>query len=333
MNGQRGLILVLIGLLSFVTFLMVRPLLGYFLGAIILGFVMHPLQKKLRGIVGDRISAFLLVIFGVLVVVLPLVGIGAAVIEDATDLADDLQESETINITEMEYRIQQYTGQELDIETSIDSVVATFTQTTLGGFSKVVTTLTEITIGITLLVFLLYYLLKDGDKFVKWLRDTTPLPEDIQDNLYSRVNKTTWAVIKGHVLVAVVQGLVAGLGLAITGVPNYAFWTFIMVILGFIPIIGTIVVWLPAAAYLFLISRTAAAIFLLIYGLIVVGLTDNILRPLAVDRGSNLHPAVIIIGVIGGVYLFGAAGLFIGPIILGIFKAVLLVFKNNYEDL
>jgi len=184
-----------------------------------------------------------------------------------------------------------------------------------------------------LLIFLLYYLLKDGEKFVKWLRDTTPLPSDIQNQLYARVNKTTWAVIKGHVLVAVVQGLIAGLGLAITGVPNYAFWTFIMVILGFIPIIGTVVVWLPAAAYLFAIDRSAAAIFLFLYGMVIVGLTDNILRPIAVDRGSNLHPAVIIIGVIGGVYIFGAAGLFIGPIILGIFKAVLLVFKNNYEDL
>jgi predicted PurR-regulated permease PerM len=333
MNEQRGLILVLIGLLSLVTFLMVKPLLGYFLGAIILGFVMHPMQKKLRGKLGERISAFLLVIFGILVVVLPLLGIGAAVIEDAGDLAQDLQESEAINTTQIEDRVREYTGQSFDIETGLDSLVKTFTQTTLGGVSQIVTTITEISIGITLLVFLLYYILKDGEKFVKWLRETTPLPSEIQTQLYSRVNKTTWAVMKGHVLVAVVQGLVAGLGLAVTGVPNYAFWTFIMVILGFVPIIGTMVVWLPAAAYLFVMSRTAAAIFLLFYGLVVVGLTDNVLRPLAVDRGSNLHPAVIIIGVIGGVYIFGASGLFIGPIILGIFKAILLVFKNNYKDL
>jgi len=333
MNEQRGLILVLIGLLSAVTFMMVEPLLGYFLGAIILGFMMQPMQKKLRRVVGDRISAFLLVIFGILVVVLPILGIGAAVIEDAGNLAEDLEESEAINTTQIEQRLAEYTGQNFDIETSLDSFVSTFTNTTLGGFSQIVTTLTEIAIGVTLLIFLLYYLLKDGEKFVKWLRDTTPLPSDIQNQLYARVNKTTWAVIKGHVLVAVVQGLIAGLGLAITGVPNYAFWTFIMVILGFIPIIGTVVVWLPAAAYLFAIDRSAAAIFLFLYGMVIVGLTDNILRPIAVVRGSNLHPAVIIIGVIGGVYIFGAAGLFIGPIILGIFKAVLLVFKNNYEDL
>jgi|AntRauMinimDraft_3_1070383.scaffolds.fasta_scaffold00031_27 predicted PurR-regulated permease PerM len=333
MNEQRGLILVLIGLLSAVTFMMVEPLLGYFLGAIILGFMMQPMQKKLRRVVGDRISAFLLVIFGILVVVLPILGIGAAVIEDAGNLAEDLEESEAINTTQIEQRLAEYTGQNFDIETSLDSFVSTFTNTTLGGFSQIVTTLTEIAIGVTLLIFLLYYLLKDGEKFVKWLRDTTPLPSDIQNQLYARVNKTTWAVIKGNVLVAVVQGLIAGLGLAITGVPNYAFWTFIMVILGFIPIIGTVVVWLPAAAYLFAIDRSAAAIFLFLYGMVIVGLTDNILRPIAVDRGSNLHPAVIIIGVIGGVYIFGAAGLFIGPIILGIFKAVLLVFKNNYEDL
>jgi predicted PurR-regulated permease PerM len=333
MNEQRGFILILIGLLTIVTFNMIEPLLGYFLGAIILGFVMHPMQKKLRGRLGDRISSFLLVIFGILVVVLPILGIGAAVIEDATNLAEDLEQSDAINTSQLEQRIKDYSGQDLDIEATIDSMVRTFTDTTLGGVSQIVSTLAEISIGITLLVFLLYYFLKDGEKFVKWFRNTTPLPSDIQDRLYARVNKTTWAVIKGHVLVAVVQGLVAGIGLAVTGVPNYAFWTFIMVILGFIPIIGTVIVWFPAAIYLFVIDRPAAATFLFLYGIVIVSLTDNVLRPIAVDRGSNLHPAVIIVGVIGGVYIFGAAGLFIGPILLGIFKAILLVFKNNYEDL
>jgi predicted PurR-regulated permease PerM len=183
------------------------------------------------------------------------------------------------------------------------------------------------------MVFLMYYFLTDGGKLVSFIRDTAPLPEDIQQQLYEEVNMTTWAVIKGHVLVAVVQGLLAGLGLALTGVPNYIFWTSVMIILAFIPIIGTFMVWGPAAAYLFLIDEPLMAVLLALYGLTVVALSDNFLRPFAVDRGTNLHPAVILIGVIGGVYLFGASGLFLGPIMLGIFKSVLLVFKNSYKDL
>jgi len=100
----------------------------------------------------------LLVIFGILVVVLPILGIGAAVIEDAGNLAEDLEESEAINTTQIEQRLAEYTGQNFDIETSLDSFVSTFTNTTLGGFSQIVTTLTEIAIGVTLLIFLLYYL-------------------------------------------------------------------------------------------------------------------------------------------------------------------------------
>ena len=333
MNTQRGFLLVLMGILGFIAFLMVKPLLGYFLGALILGFVMHPLQRRLRKVFGDRISAFMVVIIGILLVVVPVVVVSAAVLEDATNLTQDVNQTDLINTTEIEQQIRDYTGQEVDIEQNISAALGRFTNVTLGGVSQLVSVLAEITIGLTLLIFLLYYLLKDGEKLVKWLKEATPLPDEIQESLYERVETTTWAVIKGHVLVAVVQGLVAGLGLALTGVPNYAFWTFIMVILGFIPILGTILVWLPAAVYLFMMGRVPAAIFLAIYGFTVVSLTDNILRPLAVDRGSNLHPAVIIIGVIGGVYLFGAAGLFIGPIALGIFKAVLLVFKNHYEDL
>jgi predicted PurR-regulated permease PerM len=188
-------------------------------------------------------------------------------------------------------------------------------------------------IGVSLMLFISYYLLKDGAGLVDWIIDVSPLPDDVERGLVNETRDTTWAVIKGHVLVAFVQGIVAGIGLAIAGVPNYVFWTFVMIMLGFIPIIGATVVWFPASIYLLVIDRPAAGLFLLLYGFLAVGLTDNFVRPIAVDRGSDLHPAVIIIGVVGGVYTFGAPGLFIGPIMLGAFKSLLNVFSENYETL
>lgn len=106
-----------------------------------------------------------------------------------------------------------------------------------------------------------------------------------------------------------------------------------MVLLSFLPIVGPFIVWGPAVAYLASIGSIFEALFLAAYGLTVVGLTDNIMGPLVVDKSSELHPAVIIIGVLGGVYLFGAPGLFIGPIILGVLRSTLVVFRNNYSEL
>ncbi|MFB6147859.1 MAG: AI-2E family transporter, partial [Candidatus Nanohaloarchaea archaeon] len=185
---------------------------------------------------------------------------------------------------------------------------------------------------LTLMMFLLYYFLKDGREMVVWVKSVLPMDDEVKDSLCEKVDQTTWAVIKSHVLVAIIQGLVAGLGLIVLGIPNSIFWTFVMVVLGFIPLVGTLLVWGPASVYLFLVNRPVAALALALYGFVVVGMTDNIVRPLAVDRSAELHPAVIIVGVLGGVYLFGAPGLFFGPILLGVFKSVLLVMKNNYND-
>ena len=104
-------------------------------------------------------------------------------------------------------------------------------------------------------------------------------------------------------------------------------------LLSIIPLIGSGLVWVPAFIYLLLLNRAGPAIFLLLYSTIVVGLTDNFLRPLLVDEDADLHPATILVGVIGGVFLLGAPGLFVGPIILGVLKSTLMVFRNNYEDL
>jgi predicted PurR-regulated permease PerM len=333
MNLQKGFILFLIALLGVLSFMMLKPFIGYVMFAIILAFLLKPLQRRLSNHLRSGISASLLMVLSIFIAILPLAIASALVVQDASDLSADLNRSELINTTELEIQIEQYTGREINIEQTVDNVVNSFISTTFGRFSKVVNFVAELAIGVTLMLFLIYYLLKDGDKLVTWIKEVTPLPRDIQDALYERINKSTWAVIKGHVAVAVVQGLIAGIGLAVTGVPNYIFWTFMMIILGFIPIIGTIVIWAPAAVYLVLMGQINAGILLMLYGLVVVGLTDNIMRPLVVDKGADLHPAVIIIGVIGGVYLFGAPGLFVGPIVLGIFKSVLLVFKSNYQQL
>ncbi|MFB6291795.1 MAG: AI-2E family transporter, partial [Candidatus Nanohaloarchaea archaeon] len=323
-----ALILVLIG----VAFLMVKPLLGYLIGAVLLGFLLHPLQERLEPKLGEKVSAFSLVILTVLLAILPLSVAGFAVAEDAKDFAQDVQETDLINYGGIEQQIKSYTGQDIDLEKEINQAVKGFTTVTIGGFSKAIGLAAQIVIGMFVMLFLVYYILKDGEQFVIWLKEATPLPAEMQDILYERLSDTTWAVIQSHVLVAVAQGLAGGLGLALAGIPNYIFWTFVMIILGFIPVVGATLVWIPAAIYLFIIGSPAAAVFLTLYGFFVVGLIDNFLRPILVDRTAKLNPAVIILGVIGGVYVFGAAGLFLGPIILGALKAALTVFKNNYPD-
>lgn len=333
MNDRRGFLLGLILLFGALSALMLRPFLTYILGAMILAFALRLPHHHLKSYTGERISAFLLTISSIVLAVIPLVLVGVAVADDARDVVNSINTTQVVDIDSIEVQLEAITGQELDLQQNMASAVNRFSSETFGGFSRVVNLLTNLGIGLSLMIFLIFYFLKDGKELIQWIKDLSTLPEPIEDNLLAELSNTTSAVMKGHILVAIAQGVIAGIGLAVFGVPNPLFWTFIMVILGMIPIIGTLLIWLPAAVYLLLAGETTSAIMLAVYGVTIVALTDNFLRPMVVDDSADLHPAVIILGVLGGVSVFGAPGLFIGPIIFGVLKSVLSVFIQHYSDL
>lgn len=333
MDLQKGFLLSVLLVLVYIAGLMFQPFLPYLLATVIIAVVLYPAHRRLRPYIGERISAGFLILFLIVAAILPLGLAVNAVVDDARNLASSLDESELIRTDDIEQMIERWTGQQVDVDAQLQRIANDFVSNTLGGLSAVLNFLTNVSIGLSLSFFVLFYLLKDGERFKKWTIDTTPMPEDIQERLYDKTYQTTWAVMKGHVLVALTQGLIAGAGLFIVGVESYAFWTFMMIVLAFIPIVGAFLVWGPAGGYLLLSGRPYAGLFLLVWGAVVVGLTDNFLRPLLVDRGADLHPAVILIGVIGGLYVFNAAGIFMGPIALGVLKSVLEVFRDNYDDL
>lgn len=333
MDMQKGfLISITLGLL-FIAGKLLQPFLGYLLGTVMIAFVLYPLQKRLSPKIGERVSAALLIALTVVIIIIPFALSVNAVIGDAQDLSTDFNETQLLQTDNIEQKVYELTGQQVDINGRFQDLFNSFISNAVGNVSQVLNILTNLSIGITVSSFALFYFLKDGKKFKNWIQETTPLPQDIQDQLYSKTYKTSWAVVKGHVIVAIAQGTIAGLGLYLAGIESYAFWTFIMILLAFIPLVGAFLIWGPAGAYLIATGRPAPGIFLLIWGSVAVGLTDNFLRPLLVDREAELHPAVILIGVLGGLTVFGAAGIFMGPIALGVLKSVLEVFRNNYDEL
>ncbi|MFP4229626.1 MAG: AI-2E family transporter [Candidatus Nanohaloarchaea archaeon] len=330
MDLERKFLTGVAGVLVFLAFLMALPFLGYLIAAAVLAFMLRPLQKRLEKYIRPSIASGLLIVVFVGAVMLPF-GLGLnAVIGDIGDISSNIDRVEAVNFTETEDLVLQHTGQEIDIEQEIQQNMNRAASLAIGGFSQALNVIAGVAIGSIIMIFALFYLLRDREKLIVWVKSVTPVERELQDKLYSKASLMTWSVLKGHVLVAIVTGLIAGLGLYMTGVPNVAFWTFMMILLAFIPLIGAFMVWAPASLYLFIVSeRLVAGLFLFMYGLIIVSLSDNILRPYLVDRRADIHPAAILIGVIGGVYVFGAVGLFIGPVIFGFGKTVLEVLRED----
>ncbi|ELZ11874.1 hypothetical protein C478_11910 [Natrinema thermotolerans DSM 11552] len=331
-NISKGFLLVLVGLFAYLSLLLVLPFSQYVLGAILIAYVLYPLQQRLEERVAPPIAAFALVGLAVAGFVVPLVVIVAAIASDARRLLEQVN-TDSIQLGELERAIEEQTGQSVDLPSALADAAQNVGTMVLESSTEWFSAITHTLIGLGLAIFLLYYLLKDGSNLLTWMRELTPLPDDVQDDFYQELDEVMWAVLAGHVMIAIIQGTIAGLGLLATGVPNAAFWTAIMIVLSLIPLIGSFMVWGPAVIYLFLIEEPLLAVALFVYSMIVVGLSDDYLRPILVDRYAELNPAVIILGVLGGVYAFGVMGLFYGPVVLGALIAVLDVMNDHYDRL
>ncbi|AFZ72369.1 AI-2E family transporter [Natronobacterium gregoryi] len=332
MNLSRGYLVALFVVFAYLSWQLIDPFLQYVLAAVLVAFLLSPIQRRLEQSLSKTIVALALVALALVGFIVPFALVAFVVADDAANILQEV-EPEALRLTEIEDAIDEELGVTVDITEAIVDSAEQIGTIMLEQTTAWLEVLTHTLIGIGLALFLLFYLLKDGDVLLDWVRQTTPLPDDVQDDLYDELEEVTWAVLAGHVLIAVVEGVIAGLGLFATGIPNAAFWTFVMVIFSLIPLIGAFIVWGPAVAYLFATGEPVLALGLAVYSAIVVGVADDYLRPIVVDRYAEISPAVIILGVLGGIYAFGIMGLFFGPVVVGALIATLSVIDDHYERL
>lgn len=327
MEARTAFAWILVGVLTVLSGLVVEPFLDYVLAAMLLAFVLSPVQRRLEPAVGAKPSALALVVVTVALVVGPvglLLRAAVAEVEQVPASVSEIPGFEPVQrLLETNFGVQ--------VAPQVDRLVRELSSIVAARGSGLASAGLHVFLGVLLLLFLLYYLLADGSDLLRWAKGVTPLPKSVQDQLYEEAEDATWAVLKGHVFVAVAQGLVSGVGLFVAGVPDSAFWTVVMMFLATVPIVGVSPVMGGAAVWLLVEGRLVAAVLLVVYGMSAVAVTDDYLRALVVDHESSLHSGVVLLGVFGAAYFLGAIGLFVGPILLAVSKATVEVFVGYYD--
>lgn len=316
-----------VGLLAALT---VLPYVQYVLAAGVLAYVLYPLQQRLERRVGRTLAAGVVVVLATAAIIVPIAVLLAVAVQQGLELADAVAEGE-LGFETIEEQLLAY-GLDVDLASLLDSVrdpIESALRGLTGEAAAVLGGVPEFLIGLTIMVFVLYSLLRDGDRFARWVRSVTPLRAPLQDELRRKFDRILWASIVGNAAVAAVQAILTVIGLAIVGISNLVFFGIFTFILALLPLVGATVVWAPASLYLALIGRPLSAAFLFIFGAVVVSVSDNVLRPITVGRGAELSVAIVIVGIFGGVALLGAVGLFVGPVILGAAKVVFEVYARE----
>lgn len=329
MNKQQGFLLFVLLVAGFASLWIILPILQFILMSIILAYVLYPANRYLEPYLGQRLTPAVVIIGAVVLILLPLGYIGYVIYRDLSSIAAAGPE---LDVEAVETWIEDYTGQSISLAGVFEDFGMGLLEVLFGDIAGILSTLAFLGIGLALLVFVLYYILRDGGEAIDWLVDVMPVEERVGRRLTHQIDKTTYGVIVGHLLVAIIEGILGGIAFWIVGIPNVFFWAFVMVLASLLPILGPFLIWGPAVGYLVLIDALPGAVFLLLWGLIVIGLVDNWVRPILVDREAHLNPALILIGVFGGIYAIGASGLFVGPIILGVLVAALRVFDEEWDS-
>jgi predicted PurR-regulated permease PerM len=187
----------------------------------------------------------------------------------------------------------------------------------------------EFVVALFLMLYLLFFLLRDGDVLSRRIRDAIPLHPDRQRNLAGRFTTVIRATIKGNLVVALMQGALTGLIFWILGLGAPVLLGVVSALLSLLPAIGAAIVWVPAAIYLFAIGEVWRSVVLVLFCALVIGSVDNVLRPILVGKDTKLPDYVVLISTLGGLAVFGANGFVIGPVIAALFVAVWEIFAAS----
>lgn len=183
------------------------------------------------------------------------------------------------------------------------------------------------------MIYALFFFLKDGRRILERLFYYMPLSHEDEVLMLQRFASVTKATVKGTLLIGLIQGGLAGLAFAVAGIDGAAFWGTVMFVLSIIPGVGTALVWGPATIYLFVSGQQLTAILLAAWCAIVVGTIDNVLRPTLVGKDARLPDLLILIGTLGGLFLFGPLGFIIGPIVCGLFLTVWEIYGVAFRNI
>ena len=343
---QRAFIAALALIISGIFLWMIRDYLAaLFLAGVLTLFLARP-HDWLSGKLGDRrgLAAGLLVTSAVLAFVIPasiLLGIVAEQAIDVTGMVTPWVQDQVSQIRQdgldglpdwlpfreemIEYQAT-ITAQIGNLAGTVGRVLVNSMRAGTGGFLVAA-------LNFFILVYALFFFLMTGRDAARSAVALLPMTVDARNLLAERAISTIRATVKGSFLIALVQGALTGIGLFAAGVPGSIFWAAVAALLSIIPMIGPPLIWVPAAIWLTATGHPIAAGALTAWGAIVVSTSDNILRPILVGKDAKMSDLMVLISTLGGLTLFGAVGIIIGPVIAALFTSVWFIFRDSFAGL
>jgi len=312
------------------------PFYSAVLWAVILALVFSPVERWFNNRLPNQpnLATFLTLLSIVGIVLVPVAFTGASIVSEATTLYENIQSGDI--------KLGSFLQRFLDaLPTWATNFLAHFGVTDVADMqARIISLLAEgsqffatqavlvgqgtanVLLGTSIMLYLLYFFLRDGGKLSQKIIHAVPLADEYKDALFHKIAVVVRAMVKGTILVAIVQGFLGGLIFWALGIHAPVLWGVVMAFLSLLPAVGASIVWFPVAVYLLATGAFGKGLILMAFGAGVIGLVDNLLRPYLVGKDTALPDYIVLISTLGGIALLGLNGLVVGPLIAALFIAV-----------
>ncbi|NEP61062.1 MAG: AI-2E family transporter [Symploca sp. SIO2G7] len=339
---EQRFFLLLLAFVSLLFLWLLKPFFAPILWACIVAILFHPLQVWLDRRWGERpnLTALTTLLGCVVLVVLPILFLLYQFLQEGIGLyqrieSGEIQPAELIERIRNGFPFLQSLFERFDI--NLESIWTQAAAAAVGASRFLATNALalgqstfEFMLKLGLMLYVAFFLLRDGRTLIERLIATLPLGDERERLLFNKFAEVMRATVKGNLVVAIVQGALGGLIFWILGIPAAILWGVIMAVLSLIPAIGAGLVWLPAAIYLLAVGNWIPGMILIVYGLLVIGLADNILRPILVGRDTKLPDWLVLLSTLGGIAMVGISGFVVGPLIAALFIAFWQIFGSEF---
>ena len=310
--------------------------------AAVLAVIFYNVYRRIRIWVGGRegLAGGITTLLVVLFFLVPLALLSLALVQQAIGIYNQIEagnySTEIIfdfvdtNLPRVASALSDFGVSTADLRTNLNTAVSELGQYAANWALSFTGSVLNTLIQFTLVIYLLYFFLVDGAKIERALVLTIPMGDERERTIFERFALVARATLKGTLIVAFVQGAIGGLLFAILGIPAALLWGVAMMLLALLPVGGSAIVWVPAAIIMFLQGNVTAGIIIVVVGTLIIGLVDNLLRPLLVGRDTHMPDYLVLISTLGGITFFGLSGFVIGPTVAALFITVWEMMGHDY---
>jgi len=321
---------IILAILIVLSFFLLRPILLSIVFGIILAFIFSPVHNWLnKKIKSKDLSVILISLLLIFLIILPIWFLTPIIIDQSLKIYFATQKMDFVtplkNIFPSVFASEEFSS---EIGSIIYSFVNKSVNSLVNYFTSLILNFPVMLLQLFVVFFTFYFVLRDKEQLISYIKSLMPFSRDVEKKIFEQTKGITISVLYGQVLIGMIQGVITGIGFFIFGVANWLFLTFLAIIVGIFPIVGTTIIWIPVAIYLIVTGKTLTALGVIIFGSVAMFI-DNILKPVFVAKRTSMPTSLILLGMIGGYFLFGVLGFILGPLILAYLIIILEIYRNK----